>query len=76
MRALAALAAMAAGALAQLQRYPFTGNAAIYVVPPDVYAINVTLRGAQGGSCGTCTGGRGAEVNTTISVTPGEDVRR
>jgi len=66
MRALAALAAMAAGALAQLQRYPFTGNA----------AINVTLRGAQGGSCGTCTGGRGAEVNTTISVTPGEDVRR
>lgn len=75
MRALAALAAMAAGALAQVQRYRFTGNAAIYVVPPDVTAINVTLRGAQGGSCGTCMGGRGAEVNTTISVTPGEDLR-
>lgn len=76
-----ATVALVAGALswtttsaqAVVQTYAYTGGPQIYVVPPGVTSIDVTLSGAQGDSpSGGGTGGLGGSVSATIAVTPGE----
>lgn len=60
-------------AQAAVQTYAYTGGPQIYVVPPGVTSIDVTLSGAQGDSpAGGGTGGLGGSVSATIAVTPGE----
>lgn len=55
------------------QTYAYTGGPQIYVVPPGITSIDVTLSGAQGASpSGGGTGGLGGSVSASISVTPGE----
>lgn len=67
------LAWVAPAAHAVAQTYVYTGGPQIYVVPPNVTSINVTLSGAQGASpSGGGTGGKGGSVAAAISVTPGE----
>lgn len=64
---------VAPAAQATSQTYVYTGGPQIYVVPPGVTSINVTLSGAQGASpSGGGTGGLGGSVAATVSVTPGE----
>lgn len=71
--ALGGAALAASPAQAVVQTYAYTGGPQIYVVPPDVTSISVTLSGAQGDSpSGGGTGGLGGSVSATISVTPGE----
>lgn len=54
------------------QTYSYSGGPQIYVVPDNVTSVNVTLKGAQGGTVGASIGGRGASVSATIAVNPGE----
>lgn len=49
--------------------YAYTGSSGSYVVPSGVTQVVVDARGAQGGGS---KGGRGARVESTITVTPGE----
>lgn len=51
------------------QNYTFTGNVETYTVPPCVTSINVVAAGAKGGGN---SGGAGARVTATLSVTPGQ----
>ena len=57
-----------------------TGAIVEYVVPAGVTALRIVAEGASGGAAvvyaGTsvCAGGRGARVETTIGVTPGESI--
>lgn len=68
-----ALTALAPSARASVQTYVYSGGPQIYVVPPNVTSINVSLSGAQGASpSGGGTGGLGGAVSATVSVTPGE----
>lgn len=70
---LGALTWTAPGASATAQTYSYTGGPQIYVVPPGVTSINVTMSGAQGASpSGGGTGGLGGSVSATIAVNPGE----
>lgn len=49
--------------------FNYTGNAQYWTVPDCVFSLSVEARGAKGG----CTnGGRGAKVNGTVLVTPGQ----
>lgn len=57
------------------QTFVYTGAPQLYVVPEGVTSITVEARGAQGGSVSTVTGGTGAVVSATISVTPGESIQ-
>lgn len=43
-----------------------------WIVPADVYEIEVELYGAQGGTNGSGIGGYGAKVSGVIQVTPGQ----
>lgn len=55
------------------QTYSYVGAPQIYVVPDGVTSIDVTLKGAEGLTVsGGGSGGEGATVNATISVSPGE----
>ncbi len=56
------------------QTFTNTGGPQIYVVPDGVTAINVELHGSQGTAPDgvSANPGRGAVVNATIAVTPGE----
>lgn len=57
------------------QTFQYTGAPQLYVVPDGVTSIVVTLRGAQGGSTSQGVGGKGAIVQATIAVTPGESLQ-
>ena len=62
---------------AQTTTFDYTVADQTYTVPPCVDSIIVDMRGGAGGSSGaasTMTGGRGARVQATIPVTPGEDL--
>ncbi|MFH1005199.1 MAG: glycine-rich protein [Bacteroidota bacterium] len=48
--------------------FAYTGAAQNFTVPTGVTSINVDVRGAQGGG----TGGTGAKVVATLTVTPGQ----
>jgi len=50
----------------------YTGALDSYTVPAGVMSITITAYGAQGGTLGSFTGGKGGEVFGTIAVTPGE----
>jgi hypothetical protein len=53
----------------QTVTFSYTGAAQTWTVPPCVYNISVSVKGAQGGG----PGGQGATVlNPTIAVTPGQ----
>lgn len=53
--------------------YAYTGGPQIYVVPPGITSIDVTLDGASGASItGGGTGGLGGRIAGSIAVTPGE----
>lgn len=52
--------------------FAFTGNAQMFVVPPCVFQIQATCRGAQGGSNWVNNDNFGGEYVGTIPVTPGE----
>jgi hypothetical protein len=53
--------------------YPYTGSDQTLVIPAGVTSINVTMRGAGGGSVsGGGTGGTGAFISGTLAVTPGQ----
>lgn len=57
------------------QVYSYTGSAQLYVVPPGVTSIQVTLKGAGGLTVsGGGTGGEGGEVSATVAVQPGESL--
>lgn len=71
---LAGLSWIPAGpASAAPQTYVYTGSPQLYVVPPGVTSLTVTLNGAGGLSLsGGGNGGEGGSVTATISVQPGE----
>ena len=50
--------------------FSYTGGAQVFVVPPDVVAIDVTAHGANGGQA--YDGGRGSRFQATLAVSPGE----
>jgi len=53
--------------------FDYTGGQQTWVVPSGITSISVTAMGAQGGSGGgSGVGGKGAWVQTTLSVTPGQ----
>lgn len=63
----------AAPASAAPQTYVYTGSPQLYVVPPGVSSLTVTVNGAGGLSLsGGGSGGEGGSVTATISVQPGE----
>jgi hypothetical protein len=53
------------------QRMVYVGSPQLYVVPPGVTSINVTVSGS-GGSSVAGRGGRGATVTARLQVRPGE----
>lgn len=59
--------------LAQTTNFSYTGTLQTYTVPAGITQLTVTLKGASGGNAtwGTATGGLGATVTGTITVTPG-----
>ena len=60
-------------AAAAPQTYTYTGGPQIYVVPPGVTSIDVTLDGGAGASItGGGAGGLGGRITAEISVQPGE----
>src|SRR5690348_7465749 len=74
-------AADAAALIPQVFNFAGSGVAQTYVVPSGVAAVQLQVFGAQGGVGGTCAncgaggrGGLGAEVLTSLPVTPGESV--
>lgn len=65
----------AAPAQAAPQTYVYTGSPQLYVVPPGVTSLTVTVNGAGGLSLsGGGAGGEGGSVTATISVQPGESL--
>jgi gliding motility-associated-like protein len=64
-----ALIAMLLSVSVYSQNYTFTGNVETYTVPPCVTSITVVAAGAKGGGN---SGGAGAKVTATLSVTPGD----
>ena len=55
--------------------FSYTGADQTWTVPSGITKITVTVRGASGGNVSTATGGAGATVSTTVSVTPGDTLR-
>jgi len=57
----------------QTQTFNYTGSGQSFVVPSDVYSLQVDISGAQGGNYSTITpGGLGGRVRANMSVVPGE----
>ncbi|MEI6821286.1 MAG: hypothetical protein WCL51_05090, partial [Bacteroidota bacterium] len=56
------------------QTFDYSGSIVNWTVPANVTSINVTAKGAQGGNvtAATNTPGKGAVVNGTFAVTPGQ----
>ncbi len=53
----------------------YTGGIQQFVIPENVYSIDIALAGAQGGDGSTGqTGGLGGNVFTKLSVTPGQSI--
>ena len=50
----------------------YTGTYSVYVVPYDLYWLNVLSFGAQGGSFAGNNGGLGGFISASIDVTPGQ----
>ena len=70
--AAAVLVAAPAHAAQVSTTYTTVGESA-FTVPAGVHAIDVSLTGARGGTrSGWALGGRGAAVNGTLAVTPGQ----
>ncbi len=63
---------MALPAAASADTFTFTAAEQTYVVPAGVTAVRVEATGAAGAAPSFSTGGRGAMVNGTVSVTPGQ----
>jgi gliding motility-associated-like protein len=53
----------------QTTTFNYTGAVQYYTVPPNVFCIDVDVRGAKGGGA---NGGNGARITTTLTVTPGQ----
>lgn len=73
--AAATLAPASAGVSSESVRFEHTGDVQSFVVPPGVTQVEIEACGARGGSGGgdvPGSGGRGARVTATLSVTPGE----
>ena len=55
--------------------FNFTGTLQYWTVPAEVTEITLSVYGAQGGfSCGNA-GGKGAFIQSTVNVTPGEQLK-
>lgn len=69
-------AAAGAGSKGPDDTFTFTGAAEAFVVPDDVCSITVDAIGAEGGDDGfdIAEGGLGGEVDTTVSVLPGDEL--
>lgn len=52
--------------------FSYTGSIQNWTVPEDVTSITILAKGAQGGSGTTYTGGLGASMQGTFTVTPGQ----
>lgn len=59
-------------ATGQSVTYAFTGAITTFTVPPNVTEMTLIARGAEGGASGAHSGGRGAIIEGTFSVTPGD----
>lgn len=68
-----AVAALAAAVASAATVFYEVGAEQLYVVPPGVTQLHVTLKGAQGWS-GSGRGGKGSVVTGVLSVTPGESL--
>lgn len=55
---------------AQTSTYSYTGTIATYTVPVGVTRVSITAKGAQGGNTTAHTGGQGAIMTGTFTVTP------
>ena len=58
-------------AFGQTTTFQYTGTMQEYTVPPGVTIVNIETFGAQGGN----NGGKGAYMNGTFSVTPGQTLK-
>jgi hypothetical protein len=54
------------------QTFTYTGSITEWTVPAGVTSVTMTAKGAQGGNSTVATGGRGASMAGTFSVTPGQ----
>ncbi|MEM1322340.1 MAG: glycine-rich protein [Bacteroidota bacterium] len=54
------------------ETFNYTGGAQTFVVPDNVYYIDVDASGGEGGFGNYKAGGRGGRVEATLSVTPGQ----
>jgi len=52
--------------------YPYRGHLQYYIVPVGINTITAQLIAATGGSGNGSTGGAGANITTSLSVTPGQ----
>lgn len=53
-------------------RFDYTGDIQTWTVPAGVTSIYADVAGAQGGTMGVSTGGKGGKVSGVMAVTPGE----
>lgn len=61
-----------------IQNFGFTGAEVTFIVPAGVTSMLADLAGAQGGQggiAGNIAGGKGARLQATMTVTPGETLR-
>lgn len=66
-------AAMRKPKITHIYTFPYTGAIQQFVVPNRVTAIQVNAVGAKGGTgAGGQTGGAGANITSTLNVTPGQ----
>ena len=54
------------------QTFSYTGSAAGFTVPTGVSQVTITADGAQGGQGKPAVGGKGAQVQADVPVSPGE----
>ncbi|MBU1221276.1 hypothetical protein KKF34_03500 [Myxococcota bacterium] len=55
--------------------FNYTGTIQTWIVPSGISMVRVIAKGASGGDTKTYLGGDGSEVDTYISVTPGETIQ-
>ncbi len=55
--------------------FSYTGSIENWTVPSGVTLVTIEARGAQGGNSSYGTGGLGALIQGTVSVTPGEQLK-
>lgn len=54
------------------QTFSYTGTVPTFTVPQNVTSLTILVLGAQGGNGATYTGGLGASMQGTFTVTPGQ----